>query len=508
MFRVWEKLQPEEKPFKTPEDSQERRAPCKDYMTTSVRMEEDRSHMAKKILNLTLEIVYLLTGEDYEVVKKTSGELLTSRSCLHGSYPITVPSPHSLMAERNSGKKILEIIHKMIELLAGEEWQHLNGHGEISKDSMAENQPTLKSSTKKRSNCFYSQDCMQEGHTIPHHYQNEGYVDLKVEVKKEEEIYVISDQKSMEEDDLKRTIKKEEESYVLGEEQSMEEGDMMGSIKQEKCNLDIVEDGQDVGNTSEGRLISPPDYNAEDNGVTQYSSGGNPITGNAHHRLYHEERSPDPPNPEESSDRSHPVTSNIQPRSHVMSKYLSNLEESFSTKSCAFRRGGEKKFPCTLCGKRFKNNTLLSVHHRVHTGERPFSCSVCGKWFTQKGTLLRHQRIHTDERPFSCSECGKWFTQKGTLLRHQRIHTGERPFSCLECGKGFMRKEDFVKHQLHHTCERSFYYSECGKLLMDKGHLHGQQGIHTREHTFSCLECGKCFTQQGALLKHQRSHTG
>ncbi|CAI9548436.1 unnamed protein product, partial [Staurois parvus] len=37
---------------------------CIDHMMAPMRMEEeDRSHMTEKILNLTLEIIYLLTGE-------------------------------------------------------------------------------------------------------------------------------------------------------------------------------------------------------------------------------------------------------------------------------------------------------------------------------------------------------------------------------------------------------------------------------------------------------------
>ncbi|KAM5125441.1 uncharacterized protein ACMZJ9_022176 [Mantella aurantiaca] len=71
-----------------------------DHMTTSMRMEEDQSHMTEMILNLNLEIIYLLT----------SGDQVT----------IMVPPPHSLKPERNNTKKILEVIQKMIGLLTGE----------------------------------------------------------------------------------------------------------------------------------------------------------------------------------------------------------------------------------------------------------------------------------------------------------------------------------------------------------------------------------------------------
>ncbi|KAM5127428.1 gastrula zinc finger protein XlCGF66.1-like [Mantella aurantiaca] len=111
-------------------------------------MEADQSHMTKRILNLNLEIIYLLTGEIYPLVK--SGDQVT----------IMVPPPHSLKPERNNTKKILEVIQKMICVLTGEvpircqdvtvyfsmeEWEYLEGHKDLYKDVMMDNQPPLTS---------------------------------------------------------------------------------------------------------------------------------------------------------------------------------------------------------------------------------------------------------------------------------------------------------------------------------------------------------------------------
>ncbi|CAI9575052.1 unnamed protein product, partial [Staurois parvus] len=89
-------------------------------MATSMRMEKSQSHMIDRILDLTLEIICLLTGEDYKVVNKVSGDPLTPSSRVHGTSPITVPPPHCLTTEGTSAKKILEVTKKMIELLTGE----------------------------------------------------------------------------------------------------------------------------------------------------------------------------------------------------------------------------------------------------------------------------------------------------------------------------------------------------------------------------------------------------
>ncbi|XP_071996029.1 oocyte zinc finger protein XlCOF29-like [Engystomops pustulosus] len=81
------------------------------------RMDKDRNETTRRILDLTLEIIYLLTGEEYTVVKKSSGECVTPR--VSGGWtqsPITQPPPHSLIHEQ----KILELTSRITELLSGE----------------------------------------------------------------------------------------------------------------------------------------------------------------------------------------------------------------------------------------------------------------------------------------------------------------------------------------------------------------------------------------------------
>ncbi|XP_068115298.1 zinc finger protein 420-like [Hyperolius riggenbachi] len=414
-------------------------------MTTSLRMNEDQNCMTERILDLTLEIIYLLTGENYEVVKK---RVSMSSSRLHGLSCNTEPLPYTLTPERNKNR-VLDIIHKIMELLTGEvpircqevpvnssmqEWQNSGGHKNFHKDAVMGNQlpltsPDGSSNRNPPEKCtapLYSRDCTQEHPTIPHHYQGEELFVVKVEVKEEEE-----------------------EVSVMGDQKSTEEVEMMRTIKEEPCSLNLSKDGDNIGKLWDGRLIFPPDDAAEDNGVTQCSPGRISNTGNTHHRLYHEERSQDPSNLQESSERSHPVTSNTHPGSLSVatSKDPSNTVEFSIIHSRAVRQGGDKSFPCPECGKCFTKKSLLAKHQRVHTGERPFPCSECGKCFTDKGNLRIHQRSHTGERPFSCSACGKYFTVKGNLLRHQKMHTGYCPFTCSSCGKSFIQKAHLIKHQ-------------------------------------------------------------
>ncbi|PIO15466.1 hypothetical protein AB205_0164350, partial [Aquarana catesbeiana] len=135
-------------------------------LVSAVRMEKELSHITERILQLSLEIIYLLTGEDYGPIKKSNDFMaLNNHSCVSGGQisshsPISVPSLSFLTPERNTDKKILEVTQNIIEVLTGEvpirhqdvtvyfsmeEWEYIEGHQYLYKDVMMENRPPLTS---------------------------------------------------------------------------------------------------------------------------------------------------------------------------------------------------------------------------------------------------------------------------------------------------------------------------------------------------------------------------
>ncbi|PIO09931.1 hypothetical protein AB205_0064100, partial [Aquarana catesbeiana] len=144
---------------------------------------------------------------------------------------ITISLFHNLKSERHNMQKILEVTKRIMELLTGEvsrsgnsgtlsmeDLESLEGHKDLYKDVMMENQPPLtspdgSSNRNPPERCppsLYSLDSTQEDHTIPHHHQSGNLGDCKVEVKAEEETYVRDDQQSMEEDEITGTFIKED----------------------------------------------------------------------------------------------------------------------------------------------------------------------------------------------------------------------------------------------------------------------------------------------------------
>ncbi|KAM4012800.1 uncharacterized protein ACNLHF_004462 [Anomaloglossus baeobatrachus] len=414
-------------------------------------MDMDRDKMAERILHLTLEILFRLTGEDYTVVKKTSSERYqapVSEGWGRPLSPITGSPPHPPIHEDINDQKILELTYKMIKLLTGEvpircqdvtvyfsmeEWEYLEGHKDLYKDVMMEvpqplTSPALSSKRTTPERCprpLLPQDCKQEDPDVPQ--------------------------------------------------------DVFPPALSNDC----------IG-SSDGNLISS-EFKTDDESIS--------------HETY-EEHSVVPdippvlPRKALSSDLFIQVqNSNLSQNNMQNNSYRRDVEhETASTR--------EKPFSCSKCGKCCTKKSDLVKHQKIHTEEKPFSCSKCGKCFIQKSDLVRHQKIHTGEKPFSCSECEKCCTQKSDLVRHQRSHTGEKPFSCLECGKCFTRKSNLVDHEKLHTGEKPFSCLECGKCFTRKSNLVDHEKLHTGEKPFSCLECGKCFTRKSNLVDHEKLHTG
>ncbi|PIO13799.1 hypothetical protein AB205_0178590 [Aquarana catesbeiana] len=202
------------------------------------RMEEDQDHCMKKILDLTMEIIYLLTGEGCDIAKKTCVERL-AYNYQHGLSPSNIPPPYFWKPDVKYKQKILKVTRKIIELLTGEvpircqdvsvyfsmeEWEYLEGHKDLYKDIMMDNQlpltsPDGSSNGNPPERCprsLYSRDSTQEHHYYAHNYEGQDVMDLKVEVKAEER----SDQ-SMEKGEMMVPIKEKESFHARMENQPL-----------------------------------------------------------------------------------------------------------------------------------------------------------------------------------------------------------------------------------------------------------------------------------------------
>ncbi|XP_077113917.1 oocyte zinc finger protein XlCOF8.4-like [Ranitomeya variabilis] len=449
-------------------------------------MDMDKYKMVERLLQLTTEILFRLTGEDYTVLKKTSSEHCqdpVSEGWGRPLSPIKGPPPYPRIHQDINDQKILELIYKMIELLTGEvpircqdvavyfsmeEWEYLEGHKDLHKNIMMEvpqplTSPVLHSKLTTPERCpLLSQDCKQEDPNVPQDHQGEYLTHIN-------------------------TI----ETYVRGDEQCKEE-------------IPTYDYPDYCTRRSEVQLTSSI-FKSDILEIPQDTIVMNAITPDKPPYLHCKHLSSDPWKQIMSPDsllitkenQSHKISIKKQIAIKAKKPFSrSDYGNSFPFKTPLLKHKkiptAENRFSCYKCGRCFIQKSGLVRHMRIHTGEKPFSCSECGKCFNQNSILVSHQRTHTGEKPFSCSECGKCFNQKSILVSHQRTHTGEKPFSCLECGKCFADKSSLVSHQRTHTGEKPFSCSECGKCFAQKSSLVTHMRTHRREKPFSCSECEKC----------------
>lgn len=174
----------------------------------------------------------------------------------------------------------------------------------------------------------------------------------------------------------------------------------------------------------------------------------------------------------------------------------------------------EKNFRCDICSDAFKTKVGLSIHVKFkhEKPQRLHECTVCGRKFKDASILKAHKRTHLpDDQKFicECEICGKKMVNKWSLKYHiSTIHEKAQSHFCHLCGRGFGNKSNLRSHVISHSTENVTCFV-CGGIFKNRISLQSHRKIHKpeSERKFSCTVCQKTFHNRNHRSRHMISHS-
>ncbi|OCT60750.1 zinc finger protein 891 [Xenopus laevis] len=369
----------------------------------------DNKPMTERIVNEALEVIYLLTGQEWTVVKKDS--IQRGISQMNGEIPI----------KRGD----------VAVYLSMDEWEHLDEHRDHYLDVlMDEHLPFTQ---------FKIPEDWGEEENTYQDVMDDPYIDPPLS-EDEEDDYSSESDWHPEQNYRPKTDVSSSSSSSSDEESNTTKSKRRSSKKRRS------ESSSDIETSSKHSKSSDPlPAEAVDN--EPHKCNGCEITFPNKSQLdLHLTLSPeclmfDRPDEEDENPNVLPEKKNT----HECEECGKSFARKIDLRKHKKKHIKKKSIKCEECGRRFFYQSQLLIHQRVHTGERPYQCNECGARFGHKCSLVIHQKKHTGDAGFKCNKCRRQFKIKAKFDKHLKIHERE-PVSCPKCSKRFTYKTALFKH--------------------------------------------------------------
>ncbi|XP_077107179.1 uncharacterized protein LOC143764935 [Ranitomeya variabilis] len=524
----------------------------------------DKSATTEQILYHIMEILYLLTGEDYIVVKKPGRQTTHNRLLvvegISRTMPNVLPTPsRSVTSHKETEQKILDLTNKITKLLTGEvpirsddvtvhfsleEWEYIEGHKDLYKDVSIEllDDPICKNSLLHNgSSELLNEHDMTENLNIHSHgvMQNVSTANFTENISACED-GSISNVDHTNYSDMR--IKEEtcDDSYDGGNLPTPHPGVQFHSvhIKEEPVSYDDHLANQTPMDHTQHPTVEEPSSYGEPQ-INTYT----PTDHVQHHSYLHivEQQSPygeTAPNMYTSNNHTQhhpsPRTTEEQPSYSGQSLLQPNMLAPADPSQYPFTHiimnavSRERGKQANTDHKK-QYSSLVTIEKPSSSNKVSVSCKDLNLKTLSYPIRLSTSTLVKQINPASCvekrpenvkntvkSSAGSEHLQmdvddeksnSSVYSVRQSDNAMEILYHCPSCQKAFYSNLELAKHQVIHSVDKLFVCSLCGKSFTELSFLVKHQVFHTDLKLCVCKVCGGCFYSESSLAKHEKTHS-
>ena len=164
------------------------------------------------------------------------------------------------------------------------------------------------------------------------------------------------------------------------------------------------------------------------------------------------------------------------------------------------------KFPCDICGQKYRSCILSDHVNSVHLGLKPYNCDSCAFVTGWPTNLINHKRREHSETPQTCNAI-KHSRQRKTIFNVRKRPIKNPELKCLECSFTCKIASDFVDHAVDIHKKQKIGNAE--DVKPPNNSEMGPLTLVQSKRRFSCNLCGFAADRNSLFLDHVNSaHLG